>query len=61
MCASLSTDEIINFSFKICLGPLISIPYLIGRNQPQLLIPSAQTINQEKDTESRNEIQLPTY
>ena len=31
-----------------------------ARHQPHLLIPSTQTINQEKNKESRDDTQLPT-
>ena len=44
----------------IWCGPLSQHPLPSARHQPHLLIPSAQTINQEKGKESRNEIQLPT-
>ena len=44
----------------IWCGPLSQYPLPPARHQPHLYIPSAQTINQEKNKESRNEIQLPT-
>ena len=43
-CESLTNDEIINLHLGSTAGPRVSIPW----HQPHLLIPSSQTINQEK-------------
>ena len=56
---SVRNDEIINLHLGSGTGPLSLHPVPCARHQPQLLIPSAHTINQEKNKESRNEIQLP--
>ena len=49
----------IQLTLEIWCGPLSQHPLPPARHQPHLLIPSAQTINQKKNKESRNEIQLP--
>ena len=47
-CGSVRNDEIIKLTLGIWCGPLTQHPLPPARHQPHLLIPSAQTINQEK-------------
>ena len=47
-CGSVRNVEIINLHFGIWCGPLSQHPLPPARHQPHLMIPSAQTINQEK-------------
>ena len=50
----------IHLTLAIWCGPLSPHPLPPARHQPHLLVPSAQTNNQKKSKEPRNEIQLPT-
>ena len=54
-CVSVRNDEIIKLHMRSGAGPCVSISCL---HRPHLLIPCPQTINQEKNKESRNEIKL---
>ena len=56
---SVRNDKIINLNLGSGVG-LESAPLPPTRHQPDLLFPSGQTINQEKNRESRNDILLPT-
>ena len=47
-CGSVRNDQIIKLTLGIWCGPLTQHPLPPARHQPHLLIPSAQTINQEK-------------
>ena len=47
-CGSVRNDEIIKLTLGIWCGPLSQHPLPPARHQPHLLIPSAQTMNQEK-------------
>ena len=47
-CGSIRNDEIFNLHLGSGVGPWVSIPLPPARHQPHLLIPSAQTINQNK-------------
>ena len=47
-CGSVRNDELIKLTLGIWCRPLSQHPLPPARHQPHLLIPSAQTINQEK-------------
>ena len=55
-CGSVRNDEIINLNLRCDVS---QHPLLLARHQPHLLIPCAETINQEKKKESRDEIKIP--
>ena len=57
-CGSVRNGEI--FTLGIWCRPLRQHPLPPARHEPHLLIASAQTINQKKKKEPRNQIQLST-
>ena len=56
-CGSVGNDKTYTWDLVRLLS---QHPLPPARHQPRLLIPSMETINQEKNKESRNEIQLLT-
>ena len=56
-CESIRKDEAINLHLGSGAGPWVS--QTPARHQLHFLIPSTQAINQQKDKEYKNEIQLP--